>query len=129
MAEGFAKAYLGQSFNIYSAGTKKHGMNPLAVKVMSEIGIDLSKHYSKTVDELPSITMDLVVTVCSHAQRSCPFYPGSKMIHKGFDDPPALTRGMVDQEKILNEYRRVRNEIGQFVKSLKPETTSNMDFS
>jgi arsenate reductase len=119
MAEGFGKKYWGHEFNIYSAGTKKHGMNPRAVKVMEEIGVDLSSHFSKTTSELPDVTFDFVFTVCDHAHENCPFFPGGKIIHVGFQDPPALTKDFTDEEEILKVYRRVRDEIEGFIKNLK----------
>lgn len=121
MAEGFGRKYLGDRFAVYSAGTKKHGMNQRALQVMQEAGIDLSAHYSKTLEELPEIKFDIVVTVCGHAHENCPFFPGGRVIHRGFDDPPALTAGMVDAAEILPVYRRVRDEIDEYIKSLASE--------
>jgi arsenate reductase (thioredoxin) len=88
MAEGFARKYWGSEFNVYSAGTKKHGMNARAIKVMQEVGVDITSHFSKTVEELPKVTFDYVVTVCDHAHETCPFFPGGKIVHVGFQDPP-----------------------------------------
>ena len=119
MAEGFAKKYWGHEFNIYSAGTKKHGMNKRAIQVMQEVGVDISSHFSKTTDELPKVVFDYVVTVCDSAQESCPYFSGSKVIHVGFQDPPALTREMAIEEEILTVYRRVRDEIEVFIKDMK----------
>jgi arsenate reductase (thioredoxin) len=119
MAEGWARKYWGHEFNVYSAGTKKHGMNERAMKVMKEAGVDLSSHYSKTVEELPKVTFDYVVTVCDHAHESCPYFPGGKIVHVGFQDPPALTKEMSNEEEILGVYRRVRDEIETFVKDMK----------
>ncbi len=115
MAEGWAKKFHGERYQIYSAGTKKHGMNPYAMKVMAEAGVDLSEHYSKTTQELPDITMDYIFTVCSDAHENCPFFPGGKTIHTGFDDPPRLTKDMCDEEEILKVYRRVRDEIKETI--------------
>lgn len=119
MAEGLARKYWGDEFVVYSAGTKKHGMNERAMKVMKEAGVDISGHYSKTTEELPQVTFDYVVTVCDHAHENCPYFPGGKIVHVGFQDPPSLTREMKDEEEILNVYRRVRNEIEDFVKDMK----------
>lgn len=119
MAEGWAKIYWGNEFNIFSAGTKKHGMNLRAIKVMKEAGVNISSHFSKTTDELPNITFDYVVTVCDNAKESCPFFPGGKVIHVGFQDPPALTKDMTNEEEILAVYRRVRDEIHEAIKNLK----------
>ncbi len=119
MAEGFARKYWSQEFDVYSAGTKKHGMNVWAIKVMLEAGVDISTHFSKTVEELPPVTFDYVVTVCDNAKESCPYFPVGKIVHVGFQDPPALTREMTNEEEILSVYREVRNEIEVFVKDMK----------
>lgn len=118
MAEGFARKYWGLEFDVYSAGTKKHGMNERAIKVMQEAGVDISTQYSKTIEELPKITFDYVVTVCDAAKETCPYFPGGKVIHVGFQDPPAITKEMSDEEEILNVYRRVRDEIHLSIKNL-----------
>ncbi len=118
MAEGFFRRYWGRDFEVFSAGTKKHGMNERAMKVMKEAGVDISSHYSKTVEELPSVNFDYVITVCDHAHENCPYFPGGKVIHVGFQDPPALAKQMTDEEEILNVYRRVRDEIHQAMKKL-----------
>ena len=111
MAEGWGRTLKSNSFNFYSAGTKKHGLNPNVVKVMKEAGVDIRSHESNTTDELPEVTMDFVFTVCS-------FFPGGKIIHVGFDDPPRLTREMHDEEEILTVYRRVRDEIKAMVTNI-----------
>ena len=118
MAEGFCRKYWGNEINVYSAGTKKHGMNERAMKVMKESGVDISSHYSKTVEELPKITFDYVITVCDAAKESCPYFPGGKIVHVGFQDPPALTKDMKDENDILAVYRRVRDEIEASIKNL-----------
>ncbi len=115
MAEGWAKKFHSDKYNIYSAGTKKHGLNPYALKVMAEVDVDLSSHHSKTTEELPDVTMDYIFTVCSDAHENCPFFPGGKTIHTGFDDPPRLTKEMKDEEEILKVYRRVRDEIKETI--------------
>lgn len=111
IAEGWGKALKSDQFNFYSAGTKKHGLNPYAIKVMREEGVDISTHESNTVDELPVKVMDYVVTVCSDAHENCPYFPGGKIVHIGFDDPPRLTADMTSEQEILKVYRRVRDEI------------------
>lgn len=118
MAEGLGRKLWGDSFEFHSAGIKKHGMNLRAIKVMSEIGIDLSEHFSKTTDELSGIRFDFVVTVCGHAHETCPIFPGGKIVHMGFEDPPFLTKDWDDEEKILGVYRRVRDEIHEAMKTL-----------
>jgi len=119
MAEGWARKYWGHEFNVYSAGTKKHGMNERAMRVMKEAGVDISSHYSKTTEDLPKVIFDYVVTVCDHAHENCPYFPGGKVVHVGFQDPPALTKEMSNEEEILGVYRRVRDEIEFFVKDMK----------
>lgn len=118
MAEGWGKYLKGEKYNFYSAGTKKHGLNQRAVKVMAESGVDISKHESNTTEELGDVKMDLVITVCSDAHENCPFFPGGQIVHIGFDDPPRLTKDMTDEEEILNIYRRVRDEIRVVVNNL-----------
>jgi arsenate reductase len=122
MAEGWARHLKHGLIEAYSAGIEVHGLNPLAVKVMAEAGVDISGHRSKHVDEVKHIAFDYVVTVCGHANENCPFFPGkAKVVHVGFDDPPALAENAATEEDMLNIYRRVRDEIRQFVESL-PES-------
>lgn len=118
MAEGFCRKYWGHQFNVFSAGTKKHGMNERAMKVMKEAGVDLSSHSSKTTEELPKVMFDFVVTVCDSAKENCPYFPGGKIVHVGFQDPPALTKHMTNEDEILAVYRRVRDEIEAAIKKL-----------
>ena len=116
MAEGWARHLKGDVIEPYSAGIETHGMNPRAVKVMAEVGVDISGHHSKKVDELKDVPFDLVVTVCGHAHEHCPLFPGkAKIIHVGFDDPPALAKTARTEEEALSHYRRVRDEIRAFV--------------
>ncbi len=111
MAEGWARHLWGDRYDCYSAGTEKHGMNHYAIEVMKEAGVDITKHYSKTTQELPPIRFDLVVTVCDAAKEKCPFFPGVKVVHRGFPDPPKLAQGLDDKEAILKIYRKVCEEI------------------
>jgi arsenate reductase len=117
MAEGFGRALKGDKYKFFSAGTKKHGLNPYAVEVMKEAGVDITTQESNTTDEI-SETMDVVFTVCSDAHENCPYFPGGKIIHRGFDDPPRLTKDMPDGEEKLDVYRRVRDEIKSFIQQL-----------
>jgi len=117
MAEGWARHLKGEVLEAYSAGIEKHGLNPLAVKAMAEAGVDISGQWSKTIDELPVQQFDYVVTLCGHANETCPFFPGKK-IHKGFDDPPRLAAGAESEAEALVHYRRVRDEIRAFVLTL-----------
>jgi arsenate reductase (thioredoxin) len=119
MAEGWARHLKGDSMEPYSAGIQKHGMNPHAIKVMAEAGVDISTQFSKTVEEIGPMEFDYVVTVCSHANEHCPIFRGkSKVVHVGFDDPPKLTKHLPDSEEKLGVYRRVRDQIRAFVETL-----------
>ena len=119
MAEGFARALASDVIDAYSAGVEPHGMNPRAVRAMKEAGVDISTHRSKHIDELRNISLDLVVTVCDHANETCPTFPGkTQRIHVGFDDPPALARDAKSEEEAMTHYRRVRDEIKTFIEQL-----------
>ncbi|MBP7746029.1 MAG: arsenate reductase ArsC [Phycisphaerae bacterium] len=119
MAEGWARHLKGDVIEPYSAGIETHGLNPRAVQVMAEAGVDISGQRSKHVDELRDVPFDYVVTVCDHAHESCPLFPGrTKLIHVGFDDPPRLAREAKTEEDALRHYRRVRDEIRAFVGQL-----------
>lgn len=121
MAEGFARALRSDEIEPWSAGVMKHGMNPRAVKVMAEAGVDISGQTSKTVDELPVREFDYVVTLCDHAKENCPLLPGAgRPMHAGFDDPPALAAGAATEEEVLGHYRRVRDEIREFILNFPP---------
>jgi arsenate reductase len=119
MAEGWARHLKGEDIEPYSAGLEAHGLNPRAVKVMAESGIDISGQKSQEVGEVMAIPFDYVVTVCGHADEHCPAFPGkTKVVHYGFDDPPKLARDAKDEEEALSHYRRVRNEIKSFVENI-----------
>lgn len=119
MAAGWAKHLKGDVIEAYSAGVEPHGMNARAVAVMKEAGVDISSHRFKHVDELKDVPFDYVVTVCGHANETCPMFPGkTKVIHVGFDDPPQLAKDAKSDEEALNHYRRVRDEIRAFVQTL-----------
>ncbi|MGL6196518.1 MAG: arsenate reductase ArsC [Thermoguttaceae bacterium] len=119
MAEGLARHYKGDCVEAWSAGIETHGMNPYAVAVMQEIGINMSGQRSKHVDELRDVKFDYVITVCSHAHESCPLFQGNaKVVHFGFDDPPKLAKTKESEEEKLDCYRKVRNEIHDFVMKL-----------
>jgi len=122
MAEGFARHLKSDSIEAFSAGIKTHGLNPDAIHVMHEAGIDISNHKSQNVDEFTEHQFDYVITVCGHAHESCPVFPGgAKSVHRGFDDPPKLAEGAETEEERLRPYRRVRDEIQNYVESL-PES-------
>lgn len=118
MAEGWCCHLKGEKFNCYSAGTRKSHLNPYAVQVMREVGVDISNQYSKETSELPDMQFDYVFTVCSDANENCPYFPGGKIVHVGFDDPPRLAKDLKDEEEILAIYRRVRDEIRNFVENI-----------
>lgn len=119
MAEGWARALKGDVVEAYSAGIEKHGLNPHAVKVMAEAGVDISKHYSKTLADIGQAEFDYVVTVCGHADENCPVFPAkTRVVHVGFEDPPKLTKHLPDGEDKLAVYRRVRDEIRRFVEGM-----------
>lgn len=119
MAEGWARALKDDQIEAFSAGIETHGLNPRAVQVMVEAGVDISGHRSKTVADLPTKDFDFVVTVCDHAHESCPLFSGkTKVVHVGFDDPPRLAQNAQNEEEALAPYRRVRDEIKAFVETL-----------
>jgi len=119
MAEGWARRLKGDEIEAYSAGIETHGLNPHAVRVMAEAGVDIANHRSKHLDEVKHIPFDYVVTVCDHAHESCPLFPGrTKVVHVGFEDPPRLAKDAKTKEEALDGYRRVRDEIRTFIEGL-----------
>ncbi len=119
MAEGWTRFLKGNLIEPYSAGIEKHGLNPLAAKAMAEVGVDISRHTSKSIEDLPTLDFDYVVTVCGHAKDNCPHFPGrAEMLHVGFDDPPRLAESAKSEEEAMQHYRRVRDEIRAFVETL-----------
>jgi len=118
MAEGWTRHLKGDRIEAYSAGIEAHGLNPDAVRVMAEAGVDISGQRSKHVSELQEIEFDYVVTVCGHAHESCPLFSGrARAIHMGFDDPPRLAASATTEDERLAPYRRVRDEIRAFVET------------
>jgi len=119
MAEGWCRHLKSELFDAFSAGIETHGLNPNAVRVMAEAGVDISGHKSQHVDELSNIHFDVVVTVCGHAHEHCPLFPNAdRVVHVGFDDPPALAKNAASAMEALGHYRRVRDEIGDFIAEL-----------
>lgn len=119
MAEGWAQYLKGDVIEAYSTGTENHGLNPHAVKVMAKAGVDISGRRSNTISDLETKDFDYVITVCSDADRNCPIFPGNAIkLHHGFDDPPRLAKSAQSEEEALSHYRRVRDEIRQFVETL-----------
>ena len=119
MAEGLARALRGTQIEPYSAGIIAKGLNPLAVRAMKEIGIDITGQSSKTVEQIQHVPLDVVVTVCGHAHETCPIFPhGAKVVHVGFDDPPELAKNAASDDEAMPHYRRVRDEIKAFIETL-----------
>ncbi len=119
MAEGFARSISGSFIEAHSAGYEARGLDPRAVAVMREGGIDISKQSSKTLEVLGHIKFDYVVTVCGEADESCPVFPGqAKVIHRGFDDPSKLAMNACNEKDIMDCYRRVRDEIMIYISEL-----------
>ena len=115
MAEGLLKHITQGKYEIFSAGTKPSSVRPEAIRVLAEIGIDISDNRSKSVDEFTGSEIDYVLTVCDNAQENCPYFPAkTKVVHHSFDDPPGI--GEADQETTLKIFRRVRDEINDYLK-------------
>ena len=113
MAEGIVNTLLSNKLIAYSAGTEPKEVNPYAIKVMEEIGIDISRHRSKSVYEFKEEKFDIVVTVCDHAKETCPFFPGArKYIHKGFEDPSSVEG---EEKEKLAKFRKIRDEIKDWI--------------
>ncbi len=125
MAEGWTRHLKGDVIDACSAGIETHGLNPNAVKVMAEAGVDISGHKSRLVSDFAHVEFDYVVTVCGHANETCPVFGGrARVLHAGFDDPPRMARDLPDEEAKLDCYRRVRDQIRAFVETL-PESLFN----
>jgi arsenate reductase len=113
MAEGLLQHMLGSAYDVFSAGTKPSIVRPEAIAALAEIGIDISHHRSKSVDEFTNREIDFVLTVCDHAKQACPFFPAkTRVVHHSFDDPPAESEGEYDER--LAVFRRVRDEIADY---------------
>jgi arsenate reductase len=119
IAEAWTNTLKTDEFEAYSAGVEPKGIEPRAVKVMAEAGIDISTQKSKDIDSFRDREFDYVVTLCDNAKESCPFFPAkTRLIHQGFDDPPKLAAGAKDDEEAVEHYRRVRDEIRRFIEKL-----------
>jgi arsenate reductase len=119
MAEGWARALHGDRLEPYSAGTAPGRVDPRAMQVMREAGVDISGHRSKHLQEFIGADFDAVVTVCDKANESCPIFPGHvRRLHAGFDDPPRLAAAAATEDERLSHYRRVRDEIRACIDSL-----------
>ncbi len=126
MAEGLANSLFGDRLEARSAGTMKTGVSPYAVRVMAEIGIDLSGHSSKTVEEFLGQVFDLVVTVCDQAREACPFFPGRKIVHRAFEDPGAAGGS---EAELLARFRRARDEIRRWIGEVLPAELPGKHFT
>jgi arsenate reductase len=125
MAEGWTRRLKSDVIEPYSAGIETNGLNENAVKVMAEAGVDISGQRSKHVSEFKDIEFDYVITLCDHASRHCPLFPGkAKILHFGFDDPPRLAEGAKSREEALNCYRKVRDQIRALVAEM-PQILEN----
>ena len=119
MAEGWARALNGEVIDAYSAGTHPKALDAMAVRVMADVGIDLSTQQPKSLDAVQHVPFDYVITVCSDAHETCPVFPGrARMIHRGFDDPPRYAAAAKSEEEALGHYVRVRDEIKAFIEQL-----------
>jgi arsenate reductase len=119
MSEGLTRRLKPDLIEPYSAGVDPGVMNTRAVKSMTEIGIDISGGFPKTIESLGRIAFDYVITLCDHANESCPLFPGkTKRRHWGFEDPPKLAENAATEEEAMSHYRRVRDEIKAFVEKL-----------
>lgn len=119
MAEGWTRHLRGDVVETWSAGTVPKSLDPRAVKAMREVGVDISEQRSKSVGELLDLDVDYVVTVCDGAHESCPAFPGkARIVHRGFEDPPKLAELAVSEEEALHHYRKVRDQIREFVERL-----------
>jgi arsenate reductase len=115
IAEGYLRLFAGDKATIYSAGIETHGVNPKAIQVMAEDGVDISHHTSNNVDEYVNIPFDYVITVCDNANEACPFFPGNvERFHQNFPDPAKATG---DTKQVMNEFRKVRDLIKTYSKS------------
>jgi arsenate reductase (thioredoxin) len=122
MAEGWTRCLHPDRYDPWSAGVEPKGVDPRAVEAMREAGIDISGQKSKDVAELGNLEFDYVVTLCDKAREACPYFPAkTRLIHKGFEDPPVLAQNAANEEEAMGHYRRVRDQIKNFVENLSSE--------
>ena len=123
MAEGYLKYYAKENAQVYSAGVETHGVNPRAIQIMKEDGVDISNHTSNHIDEYSTVDFDFVITVCDNAKERCPFFPSkAQKFHYNFPDP-AKAKG--SEEDIMNEFRSVREMIKVYCKDFVQNNLSN----
>jgi arsenate reductase (thioredoxin) len=119
MAEGWARHLKSDLIQAFSAGLEAHGLNPNAVKVMQEAGVDITQQKSQRVEEVETIPFDIVITVCKHADENCPIFScATVIVHHGFDDPPKLAKTAKTDDEALGYYRKIRDEIQVFIETL-----------
>ena len=119
MAEGWAKHLKADLLKVYSAGTDPKGLNLNAIRVMAEVGVDISNQHSKHFHEFEDIPLDFIITLCSNAKGTCPTFPEpTRLLHVNFDDPSIIVGSAQTIEETLNHYRRVRDEIRSFIETL-----------
>lgn len=125
MAEGYIRHLSNGKVKVYSAGIETHGVNPKAIEVMKEDGVDISGHTSNHIDEYQSIAFDLILTVCDHARENCPYFPShAKRIHHNFSDPAKATGNEIE---IMDAFRATRDEIKVFTTNLLHSLTLNKE--
>lgn len=124
MAEGLLNAFLGDKFEGFSAGIKPTKINPYVIRVMAEIGVDVSKHHTRSIMEFRRERFDYVVTVCDDAREACPFFPGDNVLHKSFANPSEFKGS--DYE-VLQKVRLVRDEIKDWLKKIFDSELRSMD--
>jgi len=112
MAEGLLNALFKEKYKAFSAGIATKEVNSYAIEVMKELGIDISKHYSKNIEEFRDKKFDFVITVCDNAKESCPFFPGKKVLHKSFEDPASFNGEI---KETLTIFRKIRDEIKSWI--------------
>ncbi len=113
MAEGYFRRFLKDRAEVYSAGIEVHGVNPFAIRVMGEDGIDISHHTSNDVSEYLNIDFNYIITVCDNARERCPYFPSeAKKFHRNFPDP---VKAVGTEEEILVQFRKVRDMIREYV--------------
>jgi arsenate reductase (thioredoxin) len=112
IAEGFLNTLFKNNYEVFSAGTQQSSLNPYAVEVMKEVGIDISNYRSISIEGFKNHEFDFVITLCDNVKKTCPFFPGKKVIYKSFEDPAAFEGNIEDT---LNEFRKIRDEIKNFL--------------
>ncbi len=122
MAEGWGRFFHGEWLDCFSAGTEPKGIDPKAVQVMQEAGVDMTSQHSESLDEYVHKRFDVVITLCGDAQEHCPVFPARTLqVHHGFDDPPRCVKEHAGDEEMLCQFRRVRDEIKEYVKGFSEE--------